>query len=78
MEKREEEKGEVSKLAKILGGIAIAAILVSECGCQSRVYKQTSETKILQRKFDERDFIIYPEHMKGTIMDPYPPARRGF
>jgi len=79
MEKREiEERKKVSKLAKILGGIAIAALLISDCGCQSRAYKQTSETKVFEKRFDEKDFMNYPEHMKGTAMDPYPPARRGY
>ncbi len=78
MEKREvEERNKASKLTKIFGGIAIAAILVSDCGCQSTKIYEKSPTRF-EKRFDEKDFMIYPEHIKGTIMDPYPPARRGY
>lgn len=67
-------------LDKFVAGIIFGVVATfSLAGCEAYKTKQLTESEIKYREhYKTRCPIQVPEHMKGTIMDPFPPARREY
>ena len=68
-----------NNLVKNVGGIILIVVTFSLAGCEAYKTRQLTESEIKYREhYKTRYPIQVPEHMKGTLMDPFPPALRGY
>lgn len=75
----EKESPKMSKLTKILGAIILVAITFTTCGCESYKTKQLTKSETNYKEYYKTRYPIQvPEHMKGTLLDPFPPAQREY
>lgn len=70
------EKG----LARLVAGTILSvATIFSLAGCEAYKNKQLTESETRYKEYYKTKYPIQvPEHIKGTIMDPFPPALRGY
>jgi len=68
-----------NNLVKDVGGIILIVVTSSLAGCEDYKARQLTESEIKYREnYKTRYPIQVPEHMRGTLMDPFPPALRGY
>ena len=60
-----------NKLTKIVCASVLAASAISLSGCEVYYARRTYPRTYYFRN-------SYPSHLRGTLLDPYPPGRRGY
>lgn len=74
----EKENHKMSLTTKILIGIVIAGTLFYT-GCESYKTRELTKSETNYKEYYKTKYPIpVPEHMKGTLLDPFPPALRGY
>ncbi len=72
MKKEGNKRKELVKLVRgIIGGVILTASAFTISGCEIYHGRRTYPRTYYFRN-------SYPSHLRGTLLDPYPPGRRGY